>query len=352
MSVSVASRPVYASTGISEQGRVVLGFVDEGMAWLGWAIGETGSRYHFEDESMLVAGVQTGLHGSPFLLLRVLEVRVSPVKLMTLPLADLRTLEAAESASAPATVVTRAAEILSAQNLLTEAQLAGGMALLGQWKLTSDPLFQWMGYYDELAMFGLLNDPGEPDLADYQQEAATAAAAAAATPVEFCDYARAYLQLIARAATLKESASQRQAIFQAALETLSPLLFGALDCPRVEGLVAPWEVSAAIEEWLMMGRQLGFARLSLAIQQVIANTPFTQQTGADAAPIVDAYLAGASRLLKTADLGRGQLGQDGASCLFELGAGAAEARVALQPDGIITLASYVPPPPPTKPEKK
>src|SRR5205085_2880120 len=87
------------------------------------------------------------------------RLTASEVKLMTLPLADLRTLEAAESATAPATVVTRAAEILSAQNLLTEAQLAGGMALLGQWKLTSDPLFQWMGYYDELAMFGLLNDP-------------------------------------------------------------------------------------------------------------------------------------------------------------------------------------------------
>lgn len=351
MSVSVASRPLNGLTGISEQARLVLGFVGEGLPWLGWAIGETGSRYHFEDESALVAGIQSGLHASGFLLLPALTVLVSPVKLMTLGLADLRTLKAAESGSPPATVTTRAGEILTAQNLLTQAQLAGGVELLDQWKLAANPLFQCLDFSDQLALFGLLNDPGEPDLADYQQEAATFAAAAASDPVEFCDYTRAYLQFIARAATLKETPAQRQALVETALETLSPLLYGALDCPRVEGLVAPWEVAAAIEEWLMMGRQLGFSRLSLAVQQVIANTQFNQQTGADAALIVQAYLDGANKLLRNATLGRGQLGQDGASCTFQLAAGGASGIVALGPDGIITFASYVPPPPPKKTEK-
>lgn len=350
MSVSVASRPINGLTGISELARVVLGFVGEGLPWLAWAIRETGSRYHFEDDGALVAGIQSGLHASNFLLLPALTVLVSPLKLMTISLADLRTLQAAESGNAPATVTTRAGEILTAQGLLTQKQLAGGVELLGPWKLAANPLFQCLDFSGQLALFGLLNDPGEPDLTDYQQEAATFAAAAASDPVEFCDYFRAYLQFIARAATLKETPTQRQALVETALETLSPLLYGALDCPRVEGLVAPWEVAVAVEEWLMMGRRLGFSRLSLAVQQVIANTQFNQQTGADAALIVQTYLDAANRLLKTAELGRGSLGQDGASCTFRLSAGGAQGIVALGPDGIITFASYVPPPP-KKPEK-
>jgi hypothetical protein len=352
MTVSVASRQINSLTGISELGRLVLSFVDGGLEWLNWAIADPRARYHFEDESALVAGVQAGLHASPFLLLPVSTVLVSPVKLMTIGQADLLTLQLVERGNTSPTVTTRATQILTTQGIVTQAQLAGGMALLNQWKLTGKPLFQCMGFADQLAMFGLLNDPGETGLDDYQQEAANFAVVQATTPVEFCDYFRAYLQQIAHVATLKETPDQRQALVQDALDTLLPLMFDALDCPRVEGLVAPWEVAEAIDEWLMMGRQLGFSRVSLAVQQVIANTGFRQQTGADAALIVNVYLAGAQALLKSAELGPGQLGQDGATCVFQVAAKGGTAIVNLGADGIITLASYIPPPPPTKPEKK
>jgi len=356
MTVTVASRPIHSLTGISELGRLVLGFVDGGLEWLNWAIRDPRARYHFEDESALVAGVQTGLHSSPFLVLPTLGLMVSPVKLMTISLPDLRTLQLAEGGNPSAAVATRVKQILAAHGLVTQADLAGGMAFLEQLGVAGAPLFQCMGFVDQLALLDLLNNPGEDELGpEYQQEAAAFAVPQAVTPQEFADYFRAYLQQIASVATLKETAAQRSTIVQTALDTLLPLMFDALDCPRVEGLVAPWEVSAAIDEWLMMGRQLGFARLSLGVQQVIANTPFKQQTGEAARLIVEAYLASAQALLKSADLGRGQMGQDGASCIFEIPTSSQEAVIDLGADGIITLASYrrLPPPPPTpKPEKK
>jgi len=352
MTVSVAGRPVHGLTGISEPARVVLGFVDDGLAWLSWAISNPAVRCHFEDESRLLAEIQAGLHASNFLLLPTLGVLVGPVKLMTIGLADLRTLEHVESGNATAPVIARAGEILSAHGLVTQAQLAGGMDQLGQWKVAANPLFQCMNFSDQRALFGLLDDPGPPHLAAYRQEAATFAAAAAATPLEFCDYFRAYLQLIAKAATLQETPAQRQALVEAALETLSPLMFGALDCPRVEGPVAPREVALTVEEWLMMGRRLGFSRLSLGVQQVIANTGFKQEVGTEAAMIVDAYLAGANRLLQSNDLGPGQLGQDGACCAFQVSSGRAQAVVDLQPNGNVTLASYAPSPLATPKKKK
>src|ERR1043165_5790250 len=142
MTVSVASRPIHSLTGISELGRLVLGFIVEGPEWLQWAIGDPRARYHFEDESSLVAGVQSGLHASPFTLLPVLTVMVSPIKLMTISVADLRTLQLVERGSTDPTVTTRAAQILTEQQLLTQAQLAAGVALLEKWKVNTRPVFQ------------------------------------------------------------------------------------------------------------------------------------------------------------------------------------------------------------------
>jgi hypothetical protein len=370
MTVSVATRPIHRLTGLSELGRTVLGFVDGGLPWFEWAIRDPRARYHFEDESALVAGVQDGLHAWPFILLPALGLIVSPVKLMTMSVSDLRTLGQAETGDKSAVVAARVKQIFASHGLLTQADFAGIQPFLQNLKVAPAPVFQSLGFGDLLALHGLLSE-GEPLGPDYQLEAAAFAVDQGRTPLEFVDYYRTYLQHVAAVGAPSDTPEQRAASVQTALDTLLPLLFDDLDCPRVEGLVAPWEVSAAIDEWLMMGRQLGFLRLSAGVQQVIANTTFTQQSGDDARRIVSGYLRGAQALLKSAELGRGQLGQDGASCRFLVASGDEEAAVDLGADGIISLASYrrlppalpvpvapVPPPAPpkpasaTKPEKR
>ena len=365
MTVSVASRPIL--TGVSEPGRLVLAFIDGGLQWLDWAIQDPRARYHFEDESALVASVQAGLHASPFTLLPTLGLMVGPVKLMTISPTDLRTLGLAETGDTSDLTATRVAQILSAHNLVTESDFAGVVPYLKGLKAYPAPVFQCMGFADQLAVFNLLK-AGQALGTNFQLEAAAFALAQGRTVPEFVDYFQAYLDYVAAVGAQGDTPAQRAALAQSALDTLLPLLFDALDCPRVEGLVAPWEVSAAIDEWLMMGRRLGFARLSQGVQQVIANTTFQQQTGMDAQVLVDAYLAGAQTLLRSADLGRGQMGQDGASCVFNVAYKGEEAEVDLGADGVITLGGYrrtpsqqrqapapSPPPPPsaaTKSEKK
>lgn len=99
-------------------------------------------------------------------------------------------------------------------------------------------------------------------------------------------------------------------------------------------------MSAAIKDWLTTGRRLGFARVSLGVRQVIASGGFKEQTGAEARQIVDAHLADAQAVLSAAEVGRGMLGQDGASARFPVQAAGGEVAVHLGPDGIISLASY------------
>lgn len=344
MTVSVASR-LYRPAGLSEVGRLVLGFIDGGPQWLDLAMTDQQARYHFKDESALVAAVQIGVHGTPFLLMHRLALMVSPIKLMTMSVADLRTLARVEAGLDPAPAPAELAAILRAHGLATQADLARAAALPAALGVADAPVFQAMGLDAQLMLLALQNDAGIPT-GGLNGEAASFAAARAQSPAEFTDYYRACLAYWAAVLPAPNTAEQRASAATSAIDTLMPLTFNALDCPSVEGLVAPWEVNAAISEWLLMNRQIGFASSSLAVQQIIANGGYTGQTGSDAAVLVRNYLGRAQLLLNATEVGQGLLGQDGATCLFHIASGGEQADIELGSTGIITLRRFGPRPQP------
>lgn len=342
MTVSVASRHIHRLSALSEPARLVLGLIQGGRDWLEWAIHDPRARYHFDDESALVAGIQPGLHGSPLLLLRSLGLLAGPVKLMTIDPPDLRFLTQMNKGGARDGGAVRLKKIRAVYGLVTQAELAEIPAFLKELGVAGAPVFQAMGFDEQLALHAFLCDEDRLPGPDHREEAATFAVAHAATPLEFVDYFRAYRHYVAAARHLPREPKARMACVGEAIEMLLPLLYNALDCPRVDGLIPPWEVAAAIDEWLMMGRRLGFSRLSQGAQQVIAHTDFPRSDGGEdeARAIVANYLAGAQALLGSAELGRGQIGQDGASCTFEPRSELGTAVVALGAGGIITLTLF------------
>lgn len=348
MTVSVASR-LFRTSGLSEGGRLVLGFIEGGPQWLEWAMTDHQARYHFADESALVAAVQSGIHGTPFTLLPRLCLLVSPVKLMAMSVDDLRTLARAEAGGDGAPSDVDLAALLDAHGLATQQVLADAVALPGSLGVGSAPLFQAMGLDAQLALLALQREPAA--IGGLSKEAARFASARAENPFEFADYYRGCLAYWAAATPKSAGAEDRAAAMGAAVDTLMPLTFPALDCPSVQGLVAPWEVNAAISEWLLMGRRIGFARSSLAIQQIIANGGYTGQTGQQAAAVVRDYLSRAQLLLNASEVGKGKLGQDGATCVFHVESATDQADIELGPTGIITLRRFGALPPPPKATK-
>ncbi|HKR24817.1 MAG TPA: hypothetical protein VJS15_06125 [Allosphingosinicella sp.] len=352
MTVSVAGRPIHHRAGIHEPGRLVLGLIDGGAEWLDWAIDAPQALYHFDDETALVAGVQDGLHASPFLLLRQRGLMVSPATLMTFSRADLKALAQGERPGNGKAATARADKVVSDHKLATQADLADGSAFLTELKVADEPVFQFMGLGDRLAMHGLFQESIRSEAPEeaLQQEAAAFAVGQSQSPLEFADFYLAYLQYVATLAakgTQPQDPADRAALVEAAVHILEPLLFHALECPRVDGPTAPWEVATAIQEWLMMGRQLGFSRLSQGVQQVIAHAGYTGQDSDEAEGIVAAYLAGAQALLASQELGPGRIGQDGASYAYHVESSSMQADIALGPDGIVTLSSFRPKEPAT-----
>lgn len=341
MTVKIANKPLNGAFGLSETGRRVLGLIDGGLQWLDYAIGTPDAHYHFRDESALVAAVQTGLHATRYILIDAIGLMVAPVKLMTMNPAELQLLaRAAIGEVKPAN--PDLVKMLTRHSLATQKDLAAVATLLDNLEVAPAPMFQAMDLDDNLALLALarspyITDPGVPDL---RLEAASFAVSQAYSPPEFVDYFRTFIDHIAVVGEPGDTPVDRRERALRAVYTIAPLMFQALDCPEVAGLVSPLEVEGAIIDWLMNGRQLGFLRVSQGVQQIVANTGFANEEGLAAQLIVRDYLDRAQQLVRLQGIGRGAMGQDGATCLFPIVAPTQEAVIRLGPTGVITLAQF------------
>ncbi|KJV09188.1 hypothetical protein VZ95_13030 [Elstera litoralis] len=338
MTVMVANRLVQNQAALSDIGRLALAFIDGGPEWLSWAISTPTAQYAFADETTLLAQVQQGLHTSRFAFLPTLQAMISPVKLISLGVADLRTLGRAESGDTSAPIQAQIKRIFTDHHLLSGSDFAQGTAFLQTLGVNQAGLFQFLTFEDQLALYQLAAQPST-QTAIPGTEAAQFAVSQARTVLEFADYYQFYLRYCSRMPTAS-TAQQRGTQATSALMVLLPLLFSALDAPQVPGLVSPAEVANAISVWVRNGRQVGFSRLSEAAAQIAQNTVFQLETGDAARALVQSYIAGAQALIVAQPVRQGILGQDGASCLFPIRSGDQQATLMLGGTGLITLRSY------------
>lgn len=341
MTLMISNKAIVGRQSLSDLTRIVLAFVDGGLQWIDWATSSSVAWYAFADETALAAAVQQGLHGSVYTLLPRLGLMVSPVKLMTLDLAELRILARIETGDENTAVAVQAQAILGRHGLVTQRELAGARTLLADLGVAGASLFQALGLDELLALHALL-DPriGGGEAQGLRAEAARFALEQARTPQEFVDYCQAYIGYLTRLKLLGEPPERRGELVGAALATFLPLLFPALDCPQVNGLVAPSEVAAAVTGWLQRGRPVGFSRLSEAAAQILQHSSFTGGTAAQAQQTINDYMTSWHAFLAVNPLGRGEMGQDGVSCRFAVEAKGLRGEVQLGQGGTITTRLF------------
>jgi hypothetical protein len=241
---------------------------------------------------------------------------------------------------------------MDAHGLLTQADFDSGTAWLKELGVDAAPVFQFMNFEDRLSIYDMVRTSVKNEDQDtpLEQEAAAFAVDQARTPREFSDYFRIYMAL-ARKLPRADTKTKRTAHAQAALHALLPRLFGALDCPQVQGLVAPGEVTEAVNAWLAMGRAVGFPRLSAGACQIVEHTRYKGEVGHYAQEFVTAYVSAAQAVLSAHPPRRGLMAQDGATCAFPIETHEHEAVLQLDPAGVISLASFQKKPPRAAPAK-
>lgn len=339
MTLIVASKPVFQPAGLSQPALLVLSCIDGGNEWLAHAI-QAPRLYAFEDEMALVVAAQQGLHGMPLVLLPRLGLMAGAARLIALSAADLRLLVAVEAGSEDAATTAAAQKLLAGEALYTAADLAAVDALLKSLGVAGASLFQALSLGERLALLDLKAELAADDAPPIaaQKAAARFAADWAYGPAEFVDYLGAFLALTTGAAPLGADDAR------AALATLAPMLFDALDCPAVSGFVAPEAVAGAVAGWIRTGRRIGFPRLSRGVWQLTVHGGYRGEAGAAGQALVDAHLDQAQALVTRASLDRARIAQDGGSAHFTAREPDQPGEIGLQLDaaGAITLERFVP----------
>lgn len=350
MTLFMSGRLIQKSGNLSELARQTVTYIDGGPEWLQWAVANQGARYELPDETTLVAAIQQGLHASAMTLLPGLGLWVSPVKLMSLGPDNLRTLAKAETGDGSEAVKEQLGRMLADHRLVTAQQLQSGAAFLQELGVEAAPLFQASDFNDRLRLqelAGLALGQHGPAPEALRREAAAWALEQARTVPEFCDYYQVYLARAGRMNALEGSADARADLARRALETLLPLAFGAMDCPQLpDRLPAPGEVERALQDWHAKGRMLGFPSLSQAVLQIVTQTDFADQSGDAARQLVERYRSRAQSFLGSRNSWTSQLGQDGATLVFDLDPGVAApggadyARLQVSADRVLSLREF------------
>ncbi|HEL2977220.1 TPA: hypothetical protein UMB92_000021 [Stenotrophomonas maltophilia] len=339
MSVFIDGRSIPHSGQLGARTRRVLSFIDGGPYWLQWAIDSHEHRYAFADEGMMLDGVQQGLHGSRMAWLPHAGLQVSPIKLLSLGNDELDALRQLETGQSSTPLVSEVQSVLARHNLLSNTELGAYRPFLAAVAAGDAPLLQQLDFRESLALCQLAAEQGgHAQATDVQVEAARFALMHARRPIEFADYYRFY-QAVYPSGSSSELRIERATH---ALQTLLPMLFGFLDGPQLPNLPSPEQVRAAIAETLAASRQIGYARISLAAQQVALSANDGSGLQLDAERLRETarrQLRGAQAFLNDHPVSRGQLGQDGASILFAIDGSKEQARVQVE-DNVITLQDY------------
>jgi hypothetical protein len=340
MTLVIANKPVMGRRDLSETTRFAMAFVDGGLEWVDWAA-QSGFQYVFPDESRLIDGVQQGLHGSPYTVLPMVGLMVGPVKLQTMDPADLRVLAQAETTgTSDPTLAAQLSIILSRNKLVAAPDLAGVQNLLTQLGVAGNPLFQALDLDATLTLHRMLGFPDAGGTGPINQTAAQFAVQQARTPAEFADYYTAFLGYVTRMSAQSAPPAQQTEMASTALTTLLPLLFSTLECPSVSGLVGPGEVAAAVQTWLRQGQPVGFDRLSEAVANVMIYSNYTGGASDQAQQTINDYMGTWQSFLGANLPRRGQMTQDGATCLFPIENNGLYGELVLGPDGSITTRLF------------
>ncbi|WP_142806018.1 hypothetical protein [Stenotrophomonas maltophilia] len=339
MSVFIDGRSIPHPGQLGSRTRRVLPFIDGGQYWLQWAIDSHEHRYGFSDEGMMLDGVQQGLHGSRMTWLPNAGVQVSPVKLLSLnndELDALRQLEAGQ----PSNLLSHEVQgVLARHSLLSNQALGAYRAFLVAVGAGDAPLLQQLDFRESLALCQLASEQGgQGHASEMQAEAARFALLHARRPIEFADYFRFYQ----RSHPTGSSSELRLERATHALQTLLPMLFGYLDGPLLPHLPSPDQVRAAMAETLAANRQIGYARISLAAQQVAQFMSDGSGVPLDGERLREAarrQLRSAQEFLDSHPVSHGRLGQDGASVQFAID-GSKEQAVIQVEDNVISLLDY------------
>lgn len=321
--------------------QTTLDMIEGGNAWFSWAANDMNVRYEFANQFQLAQNIQSGLHGTPELLLNKLALWINPLTLLALNESAFKAITNFELNSGSKTAANKA---LRENQLYSQQTLSHVPRLLNNWKMTGEPVFQALGLQDMIALVNLASWLGTHSGDDYeafQRECADFAVGLAQSPEEFSDYFQFYYTLgMLNDWPNEGTISQHQQAANQLIESMLPLLTKLLRGACLAERPTTQALQDFISAWQDTGFPLGFQRMSAAINQV------TQQTAVglpnqSVASEIEGYISESQAFIRTNEASNISLSQNGLVSKYAFENGSKSALVNWSSAGVLTFGFYL-----------
>lgn len=346
--VAVDGRKLASATDLPERVRLALEFVDGGRAWLDQAIADPAVDLAFASDERLVRGIQDGLHGQPLALLRELDLRVSPVRLLDLSESDLRQLLASEGRDDhEPTDATAVRHLMVRHGLHSVGDLDACRSWLDRAGIREPWCRAGASFGEAVALAeATLRKSARAAHDEHRRKSAARHAAASATSLgEFADVFAARLALHDVLAAPGDGhmgdASRERVQRQAGsfLDALLPHARAMSVSPRLPEVPSSVELYAFLHRWVERGRSLGFARTTAGLRLLCASQSGKAVRANDVAPALE-RVRRAHALVGAHEPTESAWTQDGTERRYRIEHRGEEAVVAVDSGGTVTLQSY------------
>ena len=320
--------------------KALMSCIPQGNQWM-QTIAQASTEYDFQNDLELLAGLQAGVHGSPLLLLRNLQLVVHPEALRGLSSDDLASIAQIETGQDDNSVVRmRVRRVLAAQQLLTESELKIANEFSAQMNMAEEPVFHSMDLSDRVDLFNLLNNASSEQEQDasLQAEASRFAVTHAANLPEFIDYYRFYMAEIREVGNDAQDAEKRMRTTETALDRLPEFCLDMLWVPTLNGTPSKSELPGIIAQREAAGFPLGFPRLSAALSFLAREVPLNGATGESAARIIQEQLQQLQNLWTSNVPGSVRVAQSGSERIYSYLTSSQRAGLSLSAEGILSIA--------------
>lgn len=292
----------------------VTSFIEGGLAWLSWAMGEPQSRFDFPNALSLVTEIQNGLHGEGLILVPEWELLIHPLALLSISDLGIEALCATLKEGSDNSVVQLEADrALQTHGYFRQNQLAVVGTFLEQVGLSSAPLFQALTLNDQIAIYQSISNPAGPWSlqADFQKEAAAYASAYSSSPISFADLYAFYATLSLSQDFRKMAPAERARYAQGRSDAIAVALRNQMRAAVIGEVFVPEAVQNLLRAWFSAGNGLGFARVSEAVARLSENSQIAKASGDGLLSEVRDYLQAAREVVQMGNVSPPRVSQNG-----------------------------------------
>ncbi len=315
----------------SSEFQLVLSVIDDGQAWLTWAIGDSTVNYQVVSENEFLLQIQSGLHVTK--MISSTTVRMGLEKILTLDSEDIISIFGENNGN---TSDTQLEGILTKYQLVSFQKLEIVDKFLLENKVQESPILQAPSFTEQLALFNTISATTAPT--KLQTEAIDFAATTASSVQELCDLFLFYLHCSTHQMGKETASTKRKQKVKEVYNTLSTLTNFLIYVPNV-GIISN---NDKLQEYITNFKTIypsfiGYKTKAAAMYNLVQNIKILDKEEAVIKADIEKYLLDVKSAFATSTIPSLDVSQDGCARTISIDTPEYKLRLVVDQQGDLCL---------------